>query len=65
MVRLTQTLIRLIFLCALWVLTRSLQFVFEVLKLRCEADYTSGAELELQVKIINTLSRAVPEQLKA
>ncbi|MEM9805958.1 MAG: hypothetical protein AAF959_11805 [Cyanobacteria bacterium P01_D01_bin.56] len=64
MVRLIQFLTRLSFLCILWVLTRSLQFIFEISMLDRETGYTSGAEMELQVKIIAMLRRAVPERLK-
>ncbi len=65
MVNLTQFTTRLIFLCLLWVLTRSLQFVFQLSRLSHEADCISGSELELQVKIIDMLREAMPERLKA
>ena len=43
------------FLCILWVLTRSLQFVFELSELTNEACSISNSEVDLQIKIKNTV----------
>ncbi|MEM9804650.1 MAG: hypothetical protein AAF959_05175 [Cyanobacteria bacterium P01_D01_bin.56] len=51
MTNFVRTVILLGFLSVLWVLTRMLQAVFEIAELSREADYISGSELELQVKI--------------
>lgn len=60
MVRITQHTTRLAFLCILWVLTRSLQFVFEVTKLQEEADGVSDATLSLEVKVEGQLESLLP-----
>lgn len=60
MVRITRGLLLFTAYCLLWVLTRSLQFVFEVTKLQREADHISGSELELQIKIRNQLEVLLP-----
>lgn len=46
-----KAIVRLVFLCILWVLTRSLQFVFELSDLTDEACSISNSELDLQIKI--------------
>ena len=55
MVRITRSLLLLTAYCLLWLLTRSLQFVFEVTKLQEEADGISDATLSLEVKVESLL----------
>ena len=60
-----KTLIRLTFLCILWVLTRGLQLVYELSELHREADWISNSELELQVKIQRHLKSLAPEFIRS
>ena len=58
-----KAIVRLTFLCILWVLTRSLQFVFELSDLTDEACSISNSELDLQCKIRSTMSALLKWEL--
>ena len=60
MVRITRSLLLITVFAFLWLLTRSLQFVFEVTRLQEEADGISDATLSLEVKIEDRLESLLP-----